>query len=161
MKAVVNKSQRIAKMRAHSWAHLLNGQLDKVLNWTKQAGSFVDQDFIRFDFTTQKPLTEEQIKYIELEINKIISETIEIENFETSMEEAIKLWAKAFFEDKYWDKVRIVKIGDYSTELCGWTHANNTSEIGIFKIIWQEAVSAWTRRIIALTGPKVYEYITE
>lgn len=171
MKLNVDKKQRLAKMRAHSAAHLLNAELDNILKWTKQAWSYVDEDYFRFDFTTNSPLSDQQIKTIEQNINSIIHNAFDIEKKEMSFDEAIKLWAKAFFEDKYGDKVRVIMIKNWelkvenwkfiSIELCWWTHANNTADLWAFKIISQEAVASWIRRITAVTWPKVAEYAIE
>ena len=162
MKLIVDKVQRLAKMRAHTATHLLHAALDKVLNWTRQAGSLVDEDYLRFDFTASKPLTQEQIKQIENMVNEWIKKWLKVEKIELPLEEAKKLWAKAFFEEKYWDIVRIVIVKwdeqDVSIEFCGGTHVDYTNEIGAFKILWQEAVASWIRRIIAYTGPKVADY---
>lgn len=158
MKLIVNKKNRIAKMRAHTATHLLHAELTKIIENTKQAGSLVDDDYIRFDFNTNKPLTFKQIENIEKNINQLIFDDIKIEIQEMNIDEAMKIWAKAFFEDKYGSIVRVVKIwGNISTELCWWTHVNSTSHIWAFKIIWQEAVASWIKRIIAITWPKVWE----
>ncbi len=160
----VNNQQRKAKNRAHTTAHLLHLALNKILKKTKQAWSMVDKDYLRFDFTAQNPLTNEEIDEIEKIINHIISKGLNVEKKEMSFQEAIDEWAKAFFEEKYWEKVRVIKIKDEETssiELCGGTHINNTQEIGIFKIVDQQAVASWIRRIIAYTWPKVNEYIKE
>ena len=177
MKLVVDRSQRYAKMRAHTATHLLHAALDKILNWTKQAGSFVDEDYLRFDFTAKWPLSQQQIRQIEDMVNGWIYEALDIEIKEMSFDEAIKLWAKAFFEDKYWDIVRVVIVKgknsekmlknseerDFfiSIELCWGTHVSNTSQIWAFKIIWQEAVASWIRRIVALTWVKVAKFTQE
>ena len=164
MKLKVNASQRYAKMRAHTATHLLHAQLNKILWETKQAGSLVDEDYTRFDFTADQPLTEKQIQEIEENINYIISQWLDIEKKKMSFDEAIKEWAKAFFEEKYWDEVRVVKIWNEevaSMELCWGTHLDNSSSIWVFKIVSQEAVASGIRRVTAYTGPKVYEYIKE
>lgn len=162
MQLIVDKVQRFAKMRSHTAAHLLNAQLDKILWWTKQAWSYVEEDYLRFDFTTDKPLTKEQIKEIELNINSLIWQWLIVTKQEMSFDDAIKFWAKAFFEDKYWDNVRVISVWEnneyVSIELCGWTHADNTKDIWAFKIVWQEAVASGIRRVVAVTGPKVAEY---
>lgn len=162
MELIVDKKQRYAKMRSHTAAHLLNAQLDKMLWGTKQAWSFVEEDYFRFDFTTDKPLSKEQIKEIELNINSWIADAIPVIKQEMSFDDAIKFGAKAFFEDKYWDSVRVISVGEnaefVSIELCGWTHADNTKDIWAFKIIWQEAVASGIRRVVVVTGPKVAEY---
>lgn len=162
MKLQVEKKQRYAKMRAHTATHLLHAQLDKILWTTKQSWSFVDEDYFRLDFTTDKPLDSKQILQIEKNVNQIIYWAYDVIKEEMNINDAINKWAKAFFEDKYWDVVRTIKIWeDISFELCWWTHVENTREIWIFKIIWQEAVASWIRRIVWTTWPKVFDYIIE
>ncbi len=163
MKLVVNKPQRYAKMRAHTGVHLLYGALEKVLkrNDIKQAGSFVDEDYWRLDFNADKPLTKEQIQEIENLVNNWIYQAIPVEIFETSLDEAIKKWAKAFFDEKYWEKVRVINIPWADIQLCGGTHSPNTSFLWAFKIIWQEAVASWIKRIIIVTWPKVAKFAQE
>ena len=163
MKLVVNKPQRYAKMRAHTGVHLLYGALEKVLkrNDIKQAGSFVDEDYWRLDFNADKPLTKEQIQEVENLVNNWIYQAIPVEIFETSLDEAIKKWAKAFFDEKYWEKVRVINIPWADIQLCWWTHSPNTSFLWAFKIIWQEAVASWIKRIIIVTWPKVAKFAQE
>ncbi len=163
MKIIVNKAQRYAKMRAHTGVHLMYGALEKV-TWrtdVKQAGSYVDEDYGRLDFSADKPLTTEQIKEIENLVNKWIYEAIPVEIFETSLDEAVKQWAKAFFDEKYGEKVRVIKIPWADIQLCGWTHSPNTDFIGAFKIVWQEAVSSGVRRLVIVTWPKVANFAQE
>jgi len=163
MKLVVNKAQRYAKMRAHTGVHLMYGAMEKVLNRTdiKQAGSYVDEDYWRLDFSADKPLTFEQMQEIEDLVNKWIYEAIDVNIFETSLDEAIKEWAKAFFDEKYGEKVRVIKIPWADIQLCGGTHAPNTSFLWAFKIISQEAVASWIRRLIIVTWPKVAQFAQE
>jgi alanyl-tRNA synthetase len=110
MKAVVNTAQRRAKMRAHTATHLLHYLLDTTLGGTKQAGSLVDDDYLRFDFATKQALTDQQILDIETTINHIIIQSLPVMVKEMSYDEATKTGAKAFFEDKYGDLVRVVSI---------------------------------------------------
>lgn len=162
MKLVVDQAQRNAKMRAHTATHLLHASLSAVFPETKQAGSFVDEDYLRLDFSADRALTNQELIIIQQKVNDIIYAALPVENFETSYDEAIKLWAKAFFEDKYWDVVRVVKVDqNISTELCGWTHVDNTKNIWCFVIVAQESVASGIKRIVALTGPKVFEHIQE
>ncbi len=162
MKLIVTGSQRYAKMRAHTAAHLLHASLGKYFPETKQAGSFVDEDYLRFDFTADRTLSSEELVLIQQQVNHLIYSALPVENIETSYNEAIALWAKAFFEDKYWDIVRVVKVDqDVSTELCGWTHVSNTKDIWCFVIISQEAVASGIKRIVAITWPKIFDYIQE
>ena len=163
MKLSIDMSQRYAKMRAHTATHLLHAELAKIFPDTKQAGSLVDEDLLRFDFYANNLLTQAQIQQIEKNINQSIYDALPVDLIETSFEEWVKLWAKAFFEEKYWDEVRVIRVHDWdknvSVELCGWTHVNNTKEIWAFTIISQEAVASWIKRITAITGPKVIEKI--
>jgi len=157
MKLQVNKQQRLWKMRAHTATHLLHYCLDQLLSWTKQSWSVVDTDLLRFDFATREPLNDQQITSIEVQINEWIAHASDITITETDLESAKKLWAKAFFEDKYGDIVRVVSVDD-SVELCGGIHVKNTADIGAFKIIAQEAVASWIRRIVAVTGTEVAKH---
>ena len=160
MKIIVEQCQRYAKMRAHTATHLLHTELAKIFKTTKQAGSLVDEDYLRFDFNADRLLSPEEIHDIEKNINQMIYDAYTVEVKETSYDEAIKLWAKAFFEDKYGDVVRVVRIFTHdnevvSIELCGWTHVLNTKDIGCFAITGQEAVASGVKRITALVWPKV------
>lgn len=165
----VNKPQRAAKQRAHTATHMLHYFLDAVLWWTKQAGSLVDDDYLRFDFAAKEPLSFEQIQTIETLVNEWIINDQTVTITEMSLEEAKKTWAKAFFEDKYGDIVRVVQIPHHSqttyvgnsTEFCGGTHVQSTSEIGAFKITNQEAVASWIRRLEAMTWPNVAFFAME
>lgn len=156
MQLSVDSVQRHAKMRAHTATHLLHAQLTAIFPQTKQAGSLVDEDYLRFDFYADNTLTDQQIQEIESQINKQIAQALPVNTQEMSYTDATKSWAKAFFEDKYGDTVRVVNIWDkLSVELCGWTHVTNTAHIWAFVIVSQEAVASGVKRITALTGPKV------
>ena len=161
MKLAIDMDQRYAKMRAHTATHLLHAELAKIFPNTKQAGSLVDSDLLRFDFYANNLLTPEQIRQIENNINQAIFNAFPVDLIETSFEEWVKLWAKAFFEEKYWDEVRVIRVHDgdknISVELCGWTHVSNTRDIWAFTIVSQEAVASWIKRITAYTWPKVIE----
>ena len=161
MKLLIDTDQRYAKMRAHTATHLLHSQLAKIFPNTKQAWSLVDSDLLRFDFYANNLLTSDEIREVERNINQIIYDALPVDLVETSFDEATKLWAKAFFEEKYGDEVRVIRVhnGDenVSVELCGWTHVNNTKDIGAFTIVSQEAVASWIKRITAYTWPKVIE----
>ncbi|MDR0651225.1 MAG: hypothetical protein LBG59_07715 [Candidatus Peribacteria bacterium] len=161
MQLTVNAPQRYAKMRAHTATHLLHAQLTHYFPHTKQAGSLVNADFLRFDFYADTLLTSQQLKAIETVINQQIYEALPVSVLETSFDEAINLGAKAFFEEKYGDVVRLVRVyrGEevISAELCGGTHVENTKEIGAFSILSQEAVASGIKRLTASTGPKVIE----
>lgn len=157
MKLVVDKKLRNSKMRAHTWVHLLYSALEKITqrNDIKQTGSYVDEDYWRLDFNADKSLkTEELIKIQEL-VNKWIFESIDIEIFETTLEKAKENWVKAFFDEKYENKVRVIKIPWIDSQLCWWTHSLNTSFIGAFKIISQDTIASWIKRVSIFTWPKV------
>ncbi len=147
-------------MRAHTATHLLHAELEKIFPMTKQAWSLVEEDYTRFDFVSDRALSVDEIKAIEESINWLIKWWFPVHVKEHSYDEAIALWAKAFFEEKYADTVRVVTVEWWewslvSIELCGGTHVSNTSHIGAFKIVQQEAVAAWTKRIVAVTWPWV------
>ena len=161
MKLSVDMDQRYAKMRAHTATHLLHTELWKIFPDTKQAGSLVDEDLLRFDFYANNLLTSHQIRDIENNINQIIYNAYPVDLIETTFDEWVKLWAKAFFEEKYWDEVRVIRVHNWdeniSVELCWGTHVSNTKDIWAFSIISQEAVASWIKRITAYTWPKVIE----
>jgi len=168
MKLTVNKKQRYAKMRAHTATHLLHFALEKLLGNTKQAWSLVDDDYLRFDFACKDPLSYQDLLMMESSINAWIAGSIDVSTQELTMDEAKKTWAKAFFEDKYGDTVRVVQmkgeVADdldlHSIELCGGTHVPNTSHIGVFKITNHSSVSSGIRRIEAVTWTQVAQYAT-
>ena len=161
MKLSIDMNQRYAKMRAHTATHLLHAELAKIFPDTKQAWSLVDDDLLRFDFYANNLLSSEQIREIENNINWIIYNAYPVDLIETTFEEWVKLWAKAFFEEKYWNEVRVIRVHNWdeniSVELCWGTHVSNTKDIWAFTIISQEAVASWIKRITAYTWPKVIE----
>ncbi len=158
MKLQVDKPQRLAKMRAHTATHLLHSQLKNILWTTKQAGSYVDQDYLRLDFQASENLSHKQLKTIQDSINQTIKQALDIKKIQTTLQQAKEMWATALFENKYDDEsVRVIKIADLSIELCGGTHVSNTSHIWALKIISQESIASWIKRITANTGPKVYQ----
>jgi len=158
VEAIVDESrEEIAKH--HSATHLLHSALKKVLGeHVSQAGSLVEANRLRFDFTHPKALSKEEINKIEEIINKIIAKGIEAEVLEMSIDEAKKMGALALFGEKYGDIVRVVKFGDFSIELCGGTHVDNTSKINSFYIVKESGVSAGVRRIEAVAGFSAYKY---
>lgn len=170
MKLYVDTIQRAGKMRAHTATHLLHSELTSLFPQTKQAGSLVDSDYLRFDFYADRLLDTQEIKTIEQSINDIIARACPVQIKEMSLNDATARWAKAFFEDKYGEIVRTVTVWlvdqqgntideQYSFELCGWTHVTNTREIGWFVITDQQAVASGIKRITAFTWPKLIEYI--
>ncbi len=154
--AAIDVSRRDAIRRAHSATHLLQTALSKVLgDHVHQAGSLVEPDRLRFDFTHYSAISQEDLKKIEaLVIEEILSGT-EVETLVLPIEEARKLGATALFGEKYGDVVRVVKMGDISTEFCGGTHLSNTAKAGLFHILSEASVASGVRRIEAVTGPGV------
>ncbi len=158
----IDKLRRQDIMRNHTGTHLLHQALKNHLgDHVSQAGSIVLPDRLRFDFTHYEKVDDETLDKIEKEINDIIYSGMEVESMEMSLEESKELGAVGLFEDQYGDSVRVIKIGDYSIELCGGTHIDNLNNIGIFKIISESSVASGTRRIEAITGRYVYEYLQE
>lgn len=158
----VNKQRRLDITRNHTATHLLDQALRNLLNdEVKQAGSLVDEYKLRFDFTYPNALTKDEIKKIEDEVNEKIREQLPVKKEIMSYKESEKLGAIGLFEDKYKDMVRVVSVSDYSKELCGGCHVNNSSEILMFKIIQESSAASGIRRIEAITGKKVYEYLNK
>ena len=151
--------KRFCIARNHTATHLLHKILrEKIFDETKQMGSYIDENYFRFDFLCKKVLSEEDLELIENELNKKIFESLEVKTEKKEINEAIDSGATALFDEKYGDIVRVVKIGNYSQELCSGTHVNNTSQINCFKIIGESGVSAGIRRIEAVTGPKAIDF---
>ena len=160
IEALVEKKPREATMRNHTAAHLLQAALRSVLgSHIEQAGSYVDFARVRFDFSHFSAMTEEEIEQTENLVNSYILAGAGVEITETDMQTAKQMGAIALFSEKYGDKVRVVKIGLVSCELCGGTHADNTSKLGLFKIISESSVAAGIRRIEGTTGQGVLEII--
>ncbi len=160
--AVVDTMRRSAIMRNHSSCHLLQAALRQVLgNHVEQAGSYVDNETMRFDFTHFAALTSEELEKVENLVNTIILIGLPVEKLELPLEEAKKLGAMALFGEKYGKIVRVIKMGDFSTEFCGGTHVDSTAQIGLFKIVSESSVAAGVRRIEAVTGRGVLRLIEE
>lgn len=146
--------------RNHSATHLLHAALRQVLGThVHQAGSLVDPERLRFDFSHYQAMTEEEIKEVEKIVNEKVLESIPVVTEIKSLKEAKAEGVMGLFEDKYGDVVRVLKMGPFSMELCGGTHVRNTSEIGLFKIVSETGVAAGVRRIEAITGHASYKYV--
>ncbi len=156
----VCKCNRMAICRNHSTTHLLHKALkDELGSHVSQAGSLVTADRLRFDFAHFEAMTPEQLANVEAAVNKAILAAMDITVQELPIDEAKKLGATAQFGEKYGDTVRVVSMGDYSIEFCGGTHLSNTSQAGLFKLISEGGVAAGVRRIEAVTGQGVLDYI--
>ena len=158
--AQIDVEKREATRRNHTAAHLLQAALRKHLgSHVEQAGQLVNSEEMRFDFTHFSALSGDELKAIEREVNEVILKGIPVETREMPIEAAKKLGAMALFGEKYGDVVRVVSAGDFSVELCGGTHADNTAKLGLFKIVSESSVAAGIRRITAVTGFGVLKHI--
>ena len=158
----LDSTRRAAIKRNHSACHMLQAALRKVLgNHVEQAGSYVDNERLRFDFKHFSAMTDHELKAVEELVNTHIFLGECIDTKEMSIEDARKTGAMALFGEKYGDTVRVVKMGDFSTELCGGTHLDNTAKAGLFKIVSESSVAAGVRRIEAVTGLGVLKLIGE
>ncbi len=156
---LVDKDIRRKTCRNHSATHLLQKALREVLGThVEQAGSFQDSERTRFDFSHFSAMTDEELKKVEDMVNAKIAEAIPVKTDVMSADEAKKTGAMALFGEKYGEEVRVVSMGDFSKELCGGTHVENTSDIITFKILSESGVAAGVRRIEALTGDNVFAY---
>lgn len=156
----VNSHRRLNTARNHTATHLLHQALREILgDHVNQAGSLVTPQRLRFDFNHFSAVSNEEIKQIEAIVNRQLLFGNSVKFFETTLEQAKKLGAAALFGEKYGDEVRVVQIGDYSLELCGGTHVDSTSEIGILKIISEGGIGSGLRRIEAITGPEALNYL--
>ena len=160
--AQIDADRRKSVMRNHTAAHLLQAALREVLGThVEQAGQLVNDKEVRFDFTHFNPLTTEELSRVETIVNKEILACAPVSMQEMPIEEAKKMGAMMLFGEKYGDIVRVVKAGDASTEFCGGTHVASTGELGLFKIVSEASVAAGVRRIVALTGTGVLNYLNE
>lgn len=158
--AEVDEERRKDIQRHHTATHLLHSALKRILGpFVNQAGSFVGPDRLRFDFSWTKALKEEELEKIEELVNRKILENIKVETFWRPMKEALEMGAVALFGEKYGEIVRVVKIGDFSIELCAGCHASSTGEIGLFKILEESSIGAGLRRIEAVCGMSALQYL--
>ncbi|HKL80436.1 MAG TPA: alanine--tRNA ligase [Mobilitalea sp.] len=158
----VDLAQRMSTAKNHSATHLLQKALRTVLgSHVEQAGSFVTEDRLRFDFTHFSALTPEELELVEKMVNEQISNSLPVNTRVMNLDEAKKEGAMALFGEKYTEDVRVVSMGDYSKELCGGTHVSNTGVITVFKILSETGIAAGVRRIEALTGNGVLDYYKE
>jgi alanyl-tRNA synthetase len=153
----IDSTRRHEIEKNHTATHLLHTALHNIVgDHAMQAGSMVESHLLRFDFTHFTQVTPKEIEAIEKQVNEEIWKATPVEIIETDIDTAKELGATALFGEKYGKNVRILKIGDFSVELCGGTHVKNTSDIGIFKIIKEEGIGSGTRRIIAVTSKEAY-----
>ncbi len=158
----VNEENRLATCKNHSATHLLQKALKMVLGGhVEQAGSLVNGDRLRFDFTHFQAMTPEEIQKVEAIVNEKIAGQLPVETKVMSLEDAKKTGAMALFGEKYGETVRVVNMSEFSKEFCGGTHVNNTGAISMFKIISENGVAAGVRRLEALTGTGVIKYYSE
>jgi alanyl-tRNA synthetase len=162
---VVARVDEVARRRAawnHSATHLMHSALREVLGrHVQQRGSLVDANRTRFDFSHPQPLTAEQIARVEALVNREIQRNVDVEAQVMAYDQAIKRGAMALFGEKYGDEVRVIGMGEYSTELCGGTHVRRTGDIGLFKIVAETGIAAGVRRIEAVTGEGALVYVQE
>ena len=156
----VCQKRRAAVSRAHSATHLLHSALRRVLGeHVHQAGSLVEPDVLRFDFTHYTAITPEELRAVEDLVNEAALSGLEVSTVEMSVEDAKKSGATALFGEKYGSSVRVVSMGDFSRELCGGTHLDNTAKVGAFRIVSEGSVASGVRRIEAYTGMKSLELL--
>ena len=158
----VDLIRRNSIAKNHTATHMLHEALKQVVGkHVNQAGSYVDDERLRFDFAHFKALSEEEIEQLEDLVNRKIMEVFSVDTNLMTLEEAKNAGAMALFDDKYGDKVRVVSVGEFSKELCGGTHVHNSGEIGLFKIVSEAGVAAGVRRIEAVTGLNAIKYMEE
>ncbi|HHK5531765.1 TPA: alanine--tRNA ligase [Bacillus mobilis] len=162
VKAIIDTKNRSSVVKNHTATHLLHQALKDVLGThVNQAGSLVTSERLRFDFSHFGQVQADELEKIERIVNEKIWESIDVEISQKAIEEAKEMGAMALFGEKYGDVVRVVQVGDYSIELCGGCHVDNTASIGIFKIVAESGIGAGTRRIEAVTGKSAYELMND
>ncbi|MCC2534135.1 MULTISPECIES: alanine--tRNA ligase [Bacillus cereus group] len=162
VKAIIDTKNRSSVVKNHTATHLLHQALKDVLGThVNQAGSLVTSERLRFDFSHFGQVQTDELEKIERIVNEKIWESIDVEISQKAIEEAKEMGAMALFGEKYGDVVRVVQVGDYSLELCGGCHVDNTASIGIFKIVAESGIGAGTRRIEAVTGKSAYELMND
>ncbi|HFU7053164.1 TPA: alanine--tRNA ligase [Bacillus cereus] len=162
VKAIIDTKNRSSVVKNHTATHLLHQALKDVLGThVNQAGSLVTSERLRFDFSHFGQVQADELEKIERMVNEKIWESIDVEISQKAIEEAKEMGAMALFGEKYGDVVRVVQVGDYSLELCGGCHVDNTASIGIFKIVTESGIGAGTRRIEAVTGKSAYELMND
>ncbi len=158
----VEGKRRKAIALNHTATHVLQAVLREILgDHVHQAGSLVAHDRMRFDFTHFAPMKKDELERVEALVNQKIRENLRVETKTMNVEEALQTGAMALFGEKYGEKVRVVMISDFSTELCGGTHSSRTGDIGLFKIVSESGVAAGVRRVEVLTGEGAYQFIKE
>ena len=161
-KLVVDRIRHLKIEKNHTATHLLDQALRNVLGGhTQQAGSLVEEHYLRFDFNHFGQVTAKDLKAVEQMVNEQIWKEIPVKTVETDIDSAKEMGAIALFSDKYGDKVRVVKIGDYNTEFCGGDHVKNTNELGLFKIVSEGGVGAGVRRIEAVTSSDAFNFLQD
>ncbi|MES5892329.1 alanine--tRNA ligase [Bacillus cereus group sp. RP43] len=162
VKALIDTKNRSSVVKNHTATHLLHQALKDVLGThVNQAGSLVTSERLRFDFSHFGQVQADELEKIERIVNEKIWESIDVAISQKAIEEAKEMGAMALFGEKYGDVVRVVQVGDYSLELCGGCHVDNTASIGIFKIVAESGIGAGTRRIEAVTGKSAYELMND
>ncbi|AGL02084.1 alanine--tRNA ligase [Desulfoscipio gibsoniae] len=156
----VDARRRMNIARNHSATHLLHKALKEVLGeHVNQAGSLVAPDRMRFDFTHFAAIAPDELERVEQMVNEAILNNLKVQTVESTLDEARAMGAMALFDEKYGDRVRVVKMGDFSLELCGGTHVASTAEVGMFKLLGESSVGSGLRRVEAVTGQGAMDYL--